>query len=145
MSAALNICQERYDAQLPPEVSESDEVTDWLEHSAERLVCGVDIKWKRRYGQPQVVTFDRFCTALQGHLNQRQIDGLDERDSFARLLLSAMLGGQGDARAHAADLLGEQQPIAAVEKIAVALLRPYAADAVAAEREEREDDVDADL
>ena len=145
MNAALNICQERYDAQLPPEVSDSDEVTDWLEHSAERLVCGVDIKWKRRYGQPQVVTFDRFCTVLQGHLNQRQIDGLDQRDSFARLLLSAMLGSQSDARSHAADLLGQQRPIEAVEKIAVALLRPYAEDAVAAEREEREDDVDADL
>ncbi|MBK3510750.1 hypothetical protein [Pseudomonas sp. MF6747] len=145
MSAALNICQELYDAQLPPEVSESDEVTDWLEHSAERLVCGVDIKWKRRYGQPQVVTFDRFCTVLQGHLNQRQIDGLDQRDSFARLLLSAMLGSQSDARSHAADLLGQQRPIEAVEKIAVALLRPYAEDAVAAEREEREDDVDADV
>jgi hypothetical protein len=145
MNAALIICQERYDAQLPPEVSESDEVTDWLEHSAERLVCGVDIKWKRRYGQPQVVTFDRFCTVLQGHLNQRQIDGLDQRDSFARLLLSAMLGSQSDARSHAADLLGQQRPIETVEKIAVALLRPYAEDAVAAEREEREDDVDADV
>lgn len=145
MNAALNICQERYDAQLSPEVSESDELTDWLEHSAERLVCGVDIKWKRRYGQPQVVTFDRFCTVLQGHLNQRQIDGLDQRDSFARLLLSAMLGSQSDARSHAADLLGQQRPIEAVEKIAVALLRPYAEDAVAAEREEREDDVDADV
>ncbi|MFL1547037.1 hypothetical protein [Pseudomonas sp. O39] len=145
MSAALNICQERYDAQLPPEVSESDEVTDWLEHSAERLVCGVDIKWKRRYGQPQVVTFDRFCTVLQGHLNQRQIDGLDQRDSFARLLLSAMLGSQSDARSHAADLLGQQRPIEAVEKIAVALLSSYAEDAIAAEREEREDDVDADV
>lgn len=145
MNAALKICQERYDAQLPPEVSDSDEVMDWLEHSAERLVCGVDIKWKRRYGQPQVVTFDRFCTVLQGHLNQRQIDGLDQRDSFARLLLSAMLGSQSDARSHAADLLGQQRPIEAVEKIAVALLRPYAEDAVAAEREEREEDVDADL
>lgn len=145
MNAALNICQERYDAQLPPEVSDSNEVTDWLEHSAERLVCGVDIKWKRRYGQPQVVTFDRFCTVLQGHLNQRQIDGLDQRDSFARLLLSAMLGSQSDARFHAADLLGQQRPIEAVEKIAVALLRPYAEDAVAAEREEHDDDVDADL
>ncbi|MBD8099835.1 hypothetical protein IFR08_10880 [Pseudomonas fluorescens] len=145
MNAALKICQERYDAQLPPEVSESDEVTDWLEHSAERLVCGVDIKWKRRFGQPQVVTFDRFCTVLQGHLNQRQIDGLDQRDSFARLLLSVMLGSQSDARSHAADLLGQQKPIEAVEKLAVALLRPYAKDAVAAEREEREHDVDADV
>ncbi|TKK11780.1 hypothetical protein PflCFBP13510_12320 [Pseudomonas fluorescens] len=145
MSAVLKLCQERYDAQLPPEVSESDEVTDWLEHSAERLACGVDIKWKRRFGQPHVVTFDRFCTVLQGHLNQRQIDGLDQRDSFARLLLSAMLGSQSDARSHAADLLGQQKPIEAVEKIAVALLRPYAEDAVAAEREAREDDVDADV
>ena len=145
MNAALNICQERHDAQLPPEVSEANPEQEWLEHSAEQLVCGMDIKWKRRFGQPQVVTFDRFCTVLQGHLNQRQIDGLDERDSFARLLLSAMLGGQGDARAHAADLLGQQRPIEAVEKIAVALLRPYVADAVAAEREEAEDDMDADL
>ncbi|NVZ95184.1 hypothetical protein HX819_28120 [Pseudomonas sp. D6002] len=145
MNAALNICQERYDAQLPPEVSEANPEQEWLEHSAEQLVCGVDIKWKRRHGQPQVVTFDRFCTVLQGHLNQRQIDGLDQRDSFARLLLSAMLGSQSDARSHAADLLGQQRPIEAVEKIAVALLRPYAEDAVAAEREEREDDVDADL
>jgi hypothetical protein len=145
MNAALNICQERYDAQLPPEVSESDEVTDWLEHSAERLVCGVDIKWKRRYGQPQVVTFDRFCTYLQGVLNQRQIDGLDQRDSFARLFLSSILGSQADSRGHAADLIDQPRPIEAAEKVAMDLLRPYAADAVAAEREEAEDDVDADL
>ncbi|MDY7534050.1 hypothetical protein RGV33_20610 [Pseudomonas sp. Bout1] len=145
MNAALKICQERYDAQLPPEVSESDEVTDWLEHSAERLVCGVDIKWKRRYGQPQVVTFDRFCTYLQGHLNQRQIDGLDERDSFARLFLSSILGSQSEGKTHAADLIGQQRPMEAAERNAMDLLRPYAADAVAAEREELEDDVDAGL
>ncbi|WLG72200.1 hypothetical protein [Pseudomonas simiae] len=145
MSAVLKLCQERYDAQLPPEFSDGDEVTDWLEHSAERLVCGVDIKWKRRYGQPQVVTFDRFCTYLQGILNQRQIDGLDQRDSLARLFLSSILGSQADSRGHAADLIGQTRPIEAAERIAMDLLRPYAADAVAAEREEAEDDVDADL
>ena len=145
MNAALKICQERYDAQLPPEFSESDEVTEWLEHSAEQLVSGMDIRWKRRFGQPQVVTFDRYCTYLQGVLNQRQIDGLDQRDSFARLFLSSILGSQADSRGHAADLIGEQRPIEAAEKVAIDLLRPYAADAVAAEREEAEDDVDADL
>ena len=145
MNAALQICQERYDAQLPPEVSEASAEQEWLEHSAEQLVCGMDIKWKRRYGQQQVVTFDRFCTYLQGVLNQRQIDGLDERDSFARLFLSAILGSQSDSRGHAADLIGQQHPIAAAEKVAMDLLRPYAADAVAAEREAAEDDVDGDL
>ena len=145
MNAALKICQERYDAQLPPEVSEASAEQEWLEHSAEQLVCGMDIKWKRRYGQPQVVTFDRFCTYLQGVLNQRQIDGLDDRDSFARLFLSSILGSQSDSRGHAADLIGQQHPIEAAEKIAMDLLRPYATDAAAAEREAAEDDVDADL
>jgi hypothetical protein len=145
MNAALKICQERFDAHLPPEVSEASAEQEWLEHSAEQLVCGMDIKWKRRYGQPQVVTFDRFCTYLQGVLTQRQIDGLDQRDSFARLFLSSILGSQADSRGHAADLIGQPRPIEAAEKVARDLLRPYAADAVAAEREEAEDDVDADL
>ncbi len=145
MNAALKICQERFDAQLPPEVSEADPEQEWLEHSAEQLVCGMDITWKRRYGRPQVVTFNRYCTYLQGILNNRQIDGLDERDSFARLFLSAILGSQADSRGHAADLIGQQWPIEAAERIAMDLLRPYAADAVAAEREATEDDVDADL
>lgn len=145
MSAVLKLCQERFDAQLPPEICEANPEQEWLEHSAEQLVCGMDIEWKRRHGQPQVVTFDRFCTVLQGHLNQRQIDGLDECDSLARLFLSSILGSQADARGHAADLIGQPRPIEAAEKIAMDLLRPYAAEAVAAEREELEDDVDADL
>ena len=145
MSAVLKLCQERFDAQLPPEISEANPEQEWLEHSAEQLVCGVDIKWKRRHGQSQVVTFDRFCTYLQGHLNQRQIDGLDERDSLARLFLSSILGGQADSRGHAADLIGQTRPIEAAECIAMDLLRPYAAEAVAAEREAAEDDVDAEL
>ncbi len=145
MSAVLKLCQERFDAQLPPEISEANPEQEWLEHSAEQLVCGMDIKWKRRHGQAQVVTFDRYCTYLQGILNQRQIDGLDQRDSFARLFLSAVLGSQADSRGHAADLIGEQRPIEAAERIAMTLLKPYAADAVAAEREETEDDVDRDL
>jgi len=145
MNAALKICQERFDAKLPPEVSDANPEQEWLEHSAEQLVYGMDIKWKRRHGQPQVVTFDRFCTYLQGILNQRQIDGLDQRDSLARLFLSSILGSQADSRGHAADLIGQTRPIEAAERIAMDLLRPYAADAVAAEREEAEDDVDADL
>ncbi|NWD34134.1 hypothetical protein HX793_30500 [Pseudomonas reactans] len=145
MNAALKICQERFDAQLPPEVSEANPELEWLEHSAEQLVCGMDIKWKRRYGQPQAVTFDRFCTVLQGYLNQRQIDGLDQRDSLARLFLSSILGSQADSRGHAADLIGQPHPIEAAEKVAMDLLRPYAADALAAEREKAEDDVDDEL
>ena len=41
--------------------------------------------------------------------------------------------------------MGEQRPIEAAERIAMDLLRPYAFDTVAAEREELEDDVDGNL
>lgn len=145
MSAVLKLCQERYDAQLPPEVSEASPEQEWLEHSAEQLVCGIDITWKRRYGRPQVVTFNRYCTYLQGFLNQRQIDGLDQKDSLARLFLSTICGSRSDSRGHAADLIGQQRPIEEAERIAILMLKPYAEDAVAAEREAAEDDVDGDL
>lgn len=146
MNAALKMCQERRDAQLPPEVVDADEAEqEWLEHAAEQLVCGADVTWKRRFGAKRIVTADQYATYLQGHLSQRQIDGLDQRDSFARLLLAALFGSQSEARTHAADLLGQQRPVEAVESIAKSMLAPYAADAVAAEREAQEDDVDGDL
>jgi len=146
MNAALKICQERYDAQLPPEAPDTGEAErEWLEHAAEQLVCGTDVTWKRRYGVKRTVTADQYATYLQGHLNQRQIDGLDQRDSFARLLLASLFGSQSEGRTHAADLLGQQRPVEAVENIAKAMLAPYAADAVEAEREALEDDADGDL
>ncbi|KPA87321.1 hypothetical protein PF66_06231 [Pseudomonas asplenii] len=145
MNAALKICQAMYDAQLPPPVNDDSAEAEWLEHAAEQLVCGNDVTWKRRYGQIKKVTADQYCTYLQGHLNKRQEDGLDERDSLARLFLSSIVGSQSECRTHAADLIGQQHPIEAAERIARDLLRPYAADAVAAEREAQEDDVDGDL
>lgn len=144
--SALRKAQFEYDELLPPSVNEDHRAeTEWLEHSAEQLVCGFDITWKRRSRAARVITADQYATYLQGHLNQRQIDGLDQRDSFARIVLASIVGSQSEARTHAADLLGEQRPVEAVEKIAMAMLRPYAADAVAAERESREDEVDGDL
>ena len=38
MNAALKICQERFDAQLPPEVSEASAEQEWLEHYLSQLL-----------------------------------------------------------------------------------------------------------
>lgn len=58
------ICQSIYDAQLPPEVSEASLELEWLEHSAEQLVCGMNIKWKRRFGQ-----------AIRNHIRNGAVPG----------------------------------------------------------------------
>ncbi|WLG43274.1 hypothetical protein [Pseudomonas sp. FP1740] len=145
MNAALKICQAWHDAQLPPEVSETEEEREWLEHSAEQLVRGCDITWKRRRGAPQKVTAAQYATYLQLYLNERQIDGLDDRDSFANLVLSVIVGSQSESVTHAKYLLGNEQPRQCLEEIAAEFLRDHATDAVAAQREAAEDDVGGEL
>lgn len=145
MNAALKLCQANFDAQLPPAVSESEEEREWLEGAAEQLVCGSDVEWKRRFGPVQKVTKAQYAEHLQHHLNQRQIDGLDDRDSFANLVLAVVVGSSSEALTHAKHLLGTDTPVTQLEVIAANFLRPHAADAVAAEREAAEDDVDGEL
>ncbi|MDD0971643.1 hypothetical protein [Pseudomonas aphyarum] len=140
MNAALKLCQAMYDAQLPPTVSEPDDQREWLESAAEQLVCGSDVEWKRRFGPAQKVTSAQYAEHLQLHLNQRQIDGLDDRDSFANLVLAVVVGSPAEALTHAKRLLGTESPVTELETIAADLLRPHAAEAVAAEREAVEDD-----
>ncbi|MBK5373540.1 hypothetical protein JFT81_02675 [Pseudomonas sp. TH43] len=145
MNAAMNICQSMHDAKLPPAVSEPDEQREWLESAAEQLVCGSDVEWKRRFGPVQKATKAQYAEHLQHHLNQRQIDGLDDRDSFANLVLAVVVGSPAEALTHAKLLLGSSSPVTQLEAIAADFLRPHAANAVAAERETAEDDVDGDL
>ncbi|MBK3465836.1 hypothetical protein [Pseudomonas sp. MF6776] len=140
MNAAMNICQSMHDAKLPPAVSEPDDQREWLESAAEQLVCGSDVEWKRRFGPAQKVTSAQYAEHLQLHLNQRQIDGLDDRDSFANLVLAVVVGSPAEALTHARHLLGTDSPVTELETIATGLLRPHAAEAVAAEREAVEDD-----
>ena len=140
MNAALKLCQAMYDAQLPPAVSEPDDQREWLESAAEQLVCGSDVEWKRRFGPLQKMTSAQYAEHLQLHLNQRQIDGLDDRDSFANLVLAVVVGSPAEALTHAKRLLGTESPVTELETIAADLLRPHAAEAVAAEREAVEDD-----
>lgn len=140
MNAALKLCQAMYDAQLPPAVSEPDNQREWLESAAEQLVCGSDVEWKRRRGPVRKVTSAQYAEHLQHHLNQRQIDGLDDRDSFANLVLAVVVGSPAEALTHAKHLLGTDSPVTELEVIAADLLRPHAAEALAAEREAAEDD-----
>ncbi|KPB51344.1 putative prophage PSSB64-02, Orf48 [Pseudomonas coronafaciens pv. oryzae] len=109
----------------------------WAESSADLLVVhGADIKFKRR-GQPErSVTHAEYLTALQDHLNQRQIDGEDREDLFAQLVLGNFFGRASGSLA--GYLIGTQHPRGKLFEIAEGLLRPLAADGVIAQREDGE-------
>ncbi|KRP59046.1 hypothetical protein [Pseudomonas trivialis] len=141
MNAALKICQERYDAQLPPLVSESAvEIArrEWLYNATEQLVrFGQDVKVQRRLRRPQVVTVAQLALAADELANIRQASCEVGTPALGWLLIANSCG-RADKDA-AAELLGRSDhPFGKLGEIAEALLRPLADDALAAQAEDDE-------
>lgn len=141
MNAALKICQERYDAQLPPPVSESAvEIArrEWLYNATEQLVrFGQDVKFQRRLRRPQAVTVAQLALAADELANNRQASCEVGTPALGWLLIANNCG-RADKDA-AAELLGRSDhPFGKLGEIAEALLRPLADDALAAQAEDEE-------
>ncbi|PRW68818.1 hypothetical protein C7A09_11110 [Pseudomonas fluorescens] len=141
MNAALKICQERYDAQLPPPVSESAvEIarSEWLYNATEQLVrFGQDVKVQRRLRRPQVVTVAQLALAADEIANNRQASCEVGTPALGWLLIANNCG-RADKDA-TAELLGRSDnPFGKLGEIAEALLRPLADDALAAQAEDEE-------
>lgn len=131
---AMQIAQAAFDGRLPPPVSETDLAkSEWIEANASRLMDGDTVEWGYRKSDKGRVTVDEFATAVQQHLVDRQIDGQDQRDAFARLVIANLTwGSRFDGRANAEYLIGSRT---ALKEIAVALLAPHAARAVELDQE----------
>ncbi|MEQ4192391.1 hypothetical protein ACDH60_27670, partial [Pseudomonas ficuserectae] len=109
----------------------------WVENSSDLLIHGSDIRFKRRGHPERSVTHAEYLTALQDHLNQRQIDDEDQEDLLAQLVLANFFGRASGSLA--GYLIGTGHPRGKLFEIAEGLLRPLAADGVIADFE------DADL
>ena len=141
MSAVLKLCQERFDAQLPPPVSESAvEIArrEWLYNATEQLVrFGQDVKVQRRLRRPQVVTVAQLALAADELANARQAD-CDVGTPALGWMLIANNCGRAD-KDSVAQLLGySDHPFGKLGEIAEALLSPIADDALAAQAEDDE-------
>lgn len=140
MNAALKICQERYDAQLPPPVSESAvEIArrEWLYNATEQLVrFRMDVKFQRRMCQPQGVRVSQFALAVDEHANNRLASCEVNTPALGWLLVTT--DDKPDKNA-VAELLGpSDHPFGKLGEIAEDLLRPLADDALAAQAEDDE-------
>lgn len=140
MNAALKICQERYDAQLPPPVSESAvEIArrEWLYNATEQLVrFRMDVKFQRRMCQPQCVRVSQFALAVDEHVNNRLANCEVISPALGWLLVTTDDNPDKNA---IAELLGaSDHPFGKLGEIAEALLRPLADDALAAQAEDDE-------
>lgn len=139
MNAALNICQERYDAQLPPPVSESAvEIArkEWIDNAVETLVDRrSDVQFKRRMHSVQGVTFKTFAAEVE----QFAINS-DSKSPCAigEMVIAGLLGDRFLARDGAEDLLAVADPKEQLRIIAQRLVEPLADDALAAQAEDDE-------
>ena len=141
MNAALKICQERYDAQLPPPVSESAvEIarSEWLYNATEQLVrFGANVAFQGHEHPAKAVTSHQFAMAVDEYVNGRLEDCQIVTASLGYLVIATM-SGQCDKVA-AAELLGHSDHhFGKLGEIAEALLRPLADDALAAQAEDDE-------
>ena len=139
MNAALKICQERYDAQLPPPVSESAvEIArkEWIDNAVETLVDRrSDVKFKRRLHSAQSVTFKTFAAEVE----QFAINS-DSKSPCAigEMVIAGLLGDRFLARDGAEDLLAVADPKEQLRIIAQRLVEPLANDALIAQAEDDE-------
>lgn len=116
---ALAAAQSRWDSMTPVDTSARDEAADnWAYNAAEQLVLGCDVVIRTRR-QTKVISFAEFLDKVQKQLNQRQIDGEDDEDNFAQLVIAAINGG--NVKTFAEKLLGQQDP----QDIAVDLVSPW--------------------
>ena len=132
--SALRKAQFEHDNLLPPPVSEDDLAeVEWLEANAENLMRGYIVSWGVRADRGEV-TQAQLYKAVQDRVNQRQIDGEDKKDALGQLVIAALGYSTSSLMMDMAIyLLGSKT---ALKDIALELLRPYAAKAVAFQEEQ---------
>ena len=117
--SALAAAQSRWDHMTPCDTSACDEAADnWSYNAAEQLVLGCDVVIRTRR-QTKVIGYAEFLGKIQTQLNQRQIDGEDNEDLFAQLVVAAIKGG--NVRGFAEKLLGPH----GLQDIALELVEPW--------------------
>lgn len=133
---ALARSQARWDNMQPDDDSGFEEaVSSWIEDKAEQLVRGCDLVIRRRGQAPIVASYDAFLTKIQDHLNQRQIDGKDDEDIFAQVVIAAISGAP--AKGTASRLLGHSEhPAGKLYEIATEMVEPHAEAGLQAQAED---------
>jgi hypothetical protein len=134
---ALRAAQFEYDNRMPPPVTDDDaDQMEWIEKHAAQLVLGYRVSWGYR-GERGEITQADLARAVQDHLNNRQIDGLDQQDAFGKLVMAGMgAGSKGFIMELCTYLLGGPKVL---KEIAADLLRPVAAKAISAEQDRQRD------
>ncbi|MGN8278319.1 hypothetical protein [Pseudomonas sp. SMN5] len=141
MNAALKLSQERFDAQLPPPVSESPQEiarAEWIYNAVEQLVqFGANVAFQGREHPAKTVTSHQFAMAVDEYVNGRLEDCEIVTASLGYLVIAAMSGRYD--KAAAAELLGpSDHPLGKLGEIAQALIEPLADDALIAQAEDNE-------
>lgn len=131
----LRKAQFEFDNRMPPPVNDEDpEEAEWIETNAVHLMVGYRIEWGYNKADRGEVTQADYYRALQDHANQRQKDGEDKVDAFGQLLaIASNFGSGGQMYDLAVYLLGSKT---IRKEIAVSLLKPHAARAIALQKDQ---------
>ncbi|WP_373754544.1 hypothetical protein [Pseudomonas sp.] len=133
---ALRAAQWQFDEELPPSVSESPQDAEeqaWVSNGVAELIGRRDYIFPFK-GRQIGVTFERLALAVDEHA-MGELSGSSNNTVLGRLILSAVLGGRGDAKSDAVEILAVPDPIRLFEQLAIDLLTPFAREGVLAQAE----------
>ncbi|MFJ3117857.1 hypothetical protein ACIPI6_15080 [Pseudomonas protegens] len=135
MNTAMQICQARYDALLPPEPVDTVEAERvWVDNAACDLLDGQDVKFQRRMRSSQGITQEQFAQAVDEYV----MASVSSPSVIGRLILAAVRRDTSDAQGAAIEAICAPDHKEALREIARALLRPLAADGLIAQAEDDE-------
>lgn len=135
MNTAMQICQARYDAMLPPDpVDNSEAERIWVDNAACDLLDGQDVKFQRRMRSPQGVTHEQFAQAVDEYV----MANVNSPSVIGRLILAAIRRDTSDAHGAAVEAICAPDSREALREVARTLLRPLAADGLVAQDEDDE-------
>ena len=137
--SALRKAQWQYDhAEPEPDAGAEEAEHVWVENGAVELLAGREVRFKRGPGPDQGVTLERFAVAVDEFVMGQLATAEIGNSVLGRLVLAAWGKVTCDAAAAAEEILNSPDSNETLREIARTLLRPLAADGLAAELEDAE-------
>lgn len=135
MNAAFQLHRNQfdYDNREPVPLEDCEAERIWIENATIDLLRGSDVRFRRAGHQAQLVTYERFATAVDERLSALLVESVQSASALGRMYLAARRGAINECKSIFAEVISDDQVL---RDIAAALLAPLAADGVIADAED---------
>lgn len=135
MSNNMQRAQRDYDNRQPP-ADDDEAVSAWVDNMAEQLMTGADVEFRMPGGIHSGVKYEAFAVSVDEFVTSQLAKASGKQSVLGRLVIAAMRGEATDSDSAVEEIIGSAYPDETLLEIARCMLRPMAAQGLAAYRRE---------